>query len=52
MTFYLLVVTEDGEKSYSLWKTKSSAESEMRYLKDKFDMSLYSMDILEVEAYD
>jgi len=52
MTLYLLVVTEDGEESYSLWKTRASAESERRYLKEKFNSCLYSMDILEVEVYD
>ena len=56
MTFYLLVVTDDGEDSYSLWKTKASAESERRYIKDKFGISIYdmdiSMDILEVDVYE
>ena len=51
MTFYLLVVTENGEDSYSLWKNMSSAKSEMRYLKDKFGLSK-DMDIIPVEAYD
>jgi len=52
MTFYLLVLTEDGEDSYSLWKTMSSAVSEMHYLKSKFGLSLCSMDIIPVDAYD
>jgi len=52
MTFYLLVVTQDGEDSYSLWKTESSAKSEMRHLRDNFGLSLYSMDIIPIDAYD
>jgi len=52
MTFYLLVVTEDGEDSYSLWKTKQSAEIERRHIKEKCKMSDLSMDIIEIVAYD
>jgi len=52
MTFYLLVVIEGGEVSYSLWKDMSLATSEMHYLKRKFGLPLYRMDIIPIDAYD
>ncbi len=52
MTLYLLVVTSDGEDSYSLWTTKQSAEIECRHLKDTAGLSLYEMSIIPIQVYD
>lgn len=53
MTFYLLVLTEDGGSvSYSLWKTKESAKFEMSQLMKEFRFTIYNFNLVEIEAYD
>lgn len=52
MTLYLLIVDEDGDVSYSLWKTEASAKSERTYLKNYCSVPMDNMDIVEVDAND
>jgi len=50
MTLYLLVVTEDGEDSYSLWKTEQAAKSERTYLTRCMGISMYATYIIPLEV--
>lgn len=53
MTFYLLVLNDGEDFSYSLWKTKQSAESEMKYLLSTLNgVNIYDFDIIELDAND
>jgi len=52
MTAYLLVHTEDGEDSYSLWKTEESAKTERRYLCQRFGYSILCFDIVKLDLLD
>jgi len=52
MTLYLLVVEDEGDFSYSLWKTEASAKSERTYLKNYCSVPMDKMTIVEVDAND
>lgn len=52
MTLYLLVVEEEGDVSYSLWKTLSSAKCEAKYLKDYQFVDFENITIVEVDTHD
>ena len=52
MTLYLLVVDDEGDLSYSLWKTEVSVKSERTYLKNYCSVSIDKMDIVEVYVND
>jgi len=52
MTLYLLVLNQDGDMSYSLWKTEQSAKSERKNLTQKYGYSLYAFDIIPIDVYD
>jgi hypothetical protein len=52
MTMFLLILTEDGHDSYSLWKTEQSARLERRHLVTKFGLSIDQFDIIPVDVFD
>lgn len=52
MTLYLLIVDDEGDLSYSLWKTEASAKSERAYLKNYCSVPMDKMDIVKVDAND
>jgi len=46
---YLLVVTEDGEQSFSAYKTRNKAEESRGFLHTDFGISFLAMEIYELE---
>jgi len=46
---YLLVVTEDGEQSFSAYKTRDKAEMEGSFLNYTFSTPFSAMEIYELE---
>jgi len=46
---YLLVVTEGGEQSFSVYKTRDKAEVDRDFLHHAFGISFLDMEIYELE---
>jgi len=46
---YLLVITEGGEQSFSVYKTRNKAEDSRGFLHTDFGISFLDMEIYELE---
>jgi len=50
MIIYLLVLSDDGDDSYSLWASKQSAEGERDYIIKQTGLSMLAFDIIPMEV--